>query len=60
MTSKLCFFCDEDGEFVKAVAEYIAEDKEYYCVCPKHLKDVKKVKYNYDIIDDDYIEEEEE
>lgn len=57
--SKICYFCDEDGDFVKAVAEYTAKDDEIYAVCPKHLKDVKKAKLDYWIIDEDYKEDEE-
>jgi hypothetical protein len=40
--TEICFFCDEEGNFVKAQYRYLADDNCVYCVCKKHSKLVKE------------------
>ena len=42
-----CDICDMDGIRRKAVAKYMADDNAIYCICTKHLSDVKKTKLDY-------------
>ena len=56
LMQRLCYLCHVDGELVPAVATYETECEEYYDVCAKHLKRVKKAGLdNWEI--DDAVEE---
>ena len=50
ITRKLCFLCYEDGYDRKAIANYLADDGEFYDVCKKHLEFVKKAKLPYTLL----------
>lgn len=49
--TEICFLCDENGDLVKAIAQYTAQDEKVYLVCKEHLKIVKENKLPYFILD---------
>lgn len=55
--SECCYFCDEEGDFVKAVASYYADDRIEYFVCPKHLQLIKLQNRVYEIVDPEFEDE---
>jgi len=50
---KICDLCKQDGEEVKSVGWYTANDGEDYDVCKKHAKDVKDAGFDLELYEDE-------
>ena len=50
---KICDLCQDDGEEVKAVGWYTANDGVDYDVCKKHAKDAKDAGFEVELYEDE-------